>query len=153
MIIAIDPGVTGCLTALDEDGDIVSHLQMPTIKVGTKNRVNSAEVAAWVKGLPEISHCYLEKVGAMPGQGTSSMFSFGHSAGIVEGIVSAIGIPLTLVTPQAWKKHAGLIGSEKDAARSRCVQLYPECREFDLKGKGQALADAVLIGRYGLSLK
>lgn len=60
------------------------------------------------------------------------------------------GIPLTLVTPQAWKRGAGLIGKDKDAARSRAVQLYPGLRVLDFKGKGGAVADAILIGLHGL---
>ena len=150
MIIAIDPGTSGCLVAVSETG-IVSWLHMPVIKVGSKNRVNAAAVADWVRNHDYADHCYIEKVAAMPGQGVSSMFSFGHAAGLVEGVVSGAGIPVTLVTPQQWKKHAGLIGKDKDAARGLCAQQYPKCRELDLKGKGQALADAVLIGHYGLS--
>src|SRR5690606_14340133 len=91
------------------------------------------------------------QVGAMPGQGVSSMFTFGHAAGVVEGLIQGLGIPYTLVTPQAWKRRAGLIGSDKDAARSRAIQLYPGVRVLDLKEKGQAVADAMLIARYGLN--
>lgn len=150
MIIAIDPGTSGCLVAVNETG-IIDWLHMPVIKVGSKNRVNAAAVAAWVREHDHADHCYIELVAAMPGQGVSSMFSFGHAAGLVEGVVSGASIPVTLVTPQAWKKHAGLIGKDKDAARGLCAQQYPNCREFDLKAKGQALADAVLIGHYGLA--
>mgnify|MGYP001773512367 FL=1 len=150
MIVAIDPGTTGCLVVLNTNGDIQAFMHMPVIKVGSQNRVNGAAVAAFIND-HKPTHCYLERVSSMPGQGVSSTFTFGHSAGLVEGVVVGAGVPLTLVTPQAWKKHAGLIGQYKDAARSRCVQLYPACREFDLKAKGQALADAVLIGRFGLS--
>ena len=88
----------------------------------------------------------------MPGQGVSSTFTFGHSAGVVEGVVAGAGIPLTLISPQSWKKHAGLIGKDKDAARSRAIQLFPSLRILDLKGKGQAIADALLISRLGLCL-
>lgn len=151
MIISIDPGTTGCIAAVNSQG-IVDWMRMPVIKVGSKNRVNGAALAQWLRKHSDADHCYIEKVGAMPGQGVSSMFSFGHSAGIAEGVVVGAGIPMTLVTPQAWKKHAGLIGKDKDAARGLCAQRYPDCREFDLKAKGQALADAVLIGLYGLSM-
>jgi crossover junction endodeoxyribonuclease RuvC len=85
----------------------------------------------------------------MPGQGVTSMFNFGHSCGTVMGVLGAMGLPHTLVTPQAWKKQAGLIGTDKDAARSRAIQLWPKWRELDKKGKGQALADAALIAAYG----
>jgi crossover junction endodeoxyribonuclease RuvC len=54
-----------------------------------------------------------------------------------------------MVTPQKWKKAAGLIGTDKDAARTRAIQLWPNWRDLDKKGKGQALADAALIARYG----
>lgn len=61
----------------------------------------------------------------MPGQGTASMFSFGHAAGVAEGVVTALGLPLTLVTPQAWKRAAGLIGSDKAAALAVASRLFP----------------------------
>lgn len=157
MIIGIDPGCSGALVIMHDDGELVDTLLMPTIKVGTKSRVNGAAIKGWLNGWfgtyhEHGWHAYLEQVGAMPGQGVSSMFTFGHAAGLVEGVVTGAGIPLTLVTPQAWKKKAGLIGQDKDAARSRAIQLYPGCRLLDLKGKGQALADAILIARHGISL-
>lgn len=149
-IIGVDPGITGSVSVLTDTGEYVDHMLMPKMKVGTKNRVNSAALLAWLRQYECAESCYFEKVHAMPGQGVSSMFSFGHSVGIVEGIVVALGIPITLVTPQSWKKKTGLIGKDKDAARTRAIQLYPELRELDLKGKGQALADSILIARANI---
>ncbi|EOH6201919.1 TPA: crossover junction endodeoxyribonuclease RuvC [Citrobacter farmeri] len=151
-VLGIDPGCSGALVLITEQGGYIDHLAMPTIKVGTKSRVNGAAVAAWVRQYG-ITHAYLEKVGAMPGQGTASMFTFGHAAGVAEGILQGLNIPYTLVTPQAWKKSAGLIGSDKDAARSRAIQLYPGLRALDAKAKGQAIADALLIARHGIGIK
>lgn len=151
-VLGIDPGCSGSLVLITEQGGYIDHLAMPTIKVGTKARVNGAAVAAWIRQYG-ITHAYLEQVGAMPGQGTASMFTFGHAAGVVEGILQGLNIPYTLVTPQAWKKSAGLIGSDKDAARSRAIQLYPELRVLDAKAKGQAIADALLIARHGIGIK
>lgn len=163
MIIGIDPGGTGALVALDAHGYIIDTLLMPTIKVGTKTGINAAAIAAWLKTLTEDSQvkwrAFIELVNAMPSgppgakraMGVGSAFSFGKAAGLVEGVIIGAMIPVTYATPQAWKKHAGLIGTEKDAARSRAIQLYPSCRILDLKGKGQAVADAILIARYGLS--
>ncbi|EPC6068882.1 crossover junction endodeoxyribonuclease RuvC [Enterobacter hormaechei] len=152
VVLGIDPGCSGALVLVTERGGYIDHLAMPTIKVGTKSRVNGAAVAAWVRQYG-ITHAYLEQVGAMPGQGTASMFTFGHAAGVAEGILQGLNIPYTLVTPQAWKKSAGLIGSDKDAARSRATQLYPELRALDAKAKGQAIADALLIARFGIGVK
>ncbi|HDT5685602.1 TPA: hypothetical protein QIZ94_001220 [Enterobacter kobei] len=151
-VLGIDPGCSGALVLVTEQGGYIDHLTMPTIKVGTKSRVNGAAVAAWILKCG-ITHAYLEQVGAMPGQGTASMFTFGHAAGVAEGILQGLNIPYTLVTPQAWKKSAGLIGSDKDAARSRAIQLYPELRALDAKAKGQAIADALLIARFGIGIK
>ncbi|MBE0126754.1 crossover junction endodeoxyribonuclease RuvC [Citrobacter amalonaticus] len=151
-VLGIDPGCSGALVLITEQGGYIDHLAMPTIKVGTKSRVNGAAVAAWVRQYG-ITHAYLEQVGAMPGQGTASMFTFGHAAGVAEGILQGLNIPYTLVTPQAWKKSAGLIGSDKDAARSRAIQLYPGLRALDAKAKGQAIADALLIARHGIAIK
>lgn len=150
--LGIDPGCSGALVLITEQGGYIDHLAMPTIKVGTKSRVNGAAVSAWVRQYG-ITHAYLEQVGAMPGQGTASMFTFGHAAGVAEGVLQGLNIPYTLVTPQAWKKSAGLIGSDKDAARSRAIQLYPGLRALDAKAKGQAIADALLIARHGIGIK
>lgn len=152
MIVGIDPGRSGALVLIKSMGGYIDHLNMPTIKVGTKSRVNGAAVAAWLRKC-DVDHAYLEQVGAMPGQGTASMFTFGHAAGVVEGVLQGLSIPYTLVTPQAWKKSAGLIGSDKDASRSRAIQLFPELRALDAKAKGQAIADALLIARHGIGLK
>lgn len=128
----------------------VAHLEMPTVKDGKSSRVNAAAIAAFLRtGNRLYTHAFIEKVGAMPGQGVTSMFTFGDACGVVRGVVAGAGIPYTMITPQAWKKSAGLIGSDKDAARSRAIQLYPELRVLDEKGKGQAIADALLIARHG----
>lgn len=158
-ILAIDPGVTGALVILDRDtGAYVDHLLTPTIKVGNKSRLNGAAITGWFSQHIEPDHAFLEHVNAMPGgggkgpkMGAGSAFTFGHAAGYVEGVITGAAIPLSLVSPTKWKKHAGLIGTDKDAARSRAIQLYPDLRVLDLIGKGQAVADALLIGRYGIS--
>lgn len=155
-IFAIDPGVSGALVCYHRATQSVSWRLTPTIEVGVKGtkRVNAMEVARWFKSFERHTSdfCFIEKVGAMPGQGVSSMFSFGHSAGVVEGVVTALGLPVQLVSPQAWKKHWGLIGQDKDAARVLCVDLYPDLSELKLKGKGQAISDAILIAKFGESL-
>lgn len=153
IIIGIDPGCTGSIVALNADGSFNDAMPMPVFKLGKKTRVNGTAIAAFLRnygGMPV--KAVIEQVGAMPGNGVSSMFTFGHSAGVVEGVMHGMEIPYQMVTPQAWKKSAGLIGSDKDAARTRCIQMYPGLRVLDLKGKGQALADSILIARYGAGL-
>lgn len=149
LIIGVDPRNSGALVAL-EDGAPISWLQMPTIKVGKSSRVNAAAVAAWIHDLPELpTMAYIEDVHAMPGQGTVSMFTFGHAAGIVTGVIAGLGIPYIMSQPARWKRAAGLSGTEKDAARGMAARLLPGWRELDTKIRGQACADAALIARTG----
>ena len=133
---------------MDRRWNLIEWDPMPVIKVGKASRVNAAALADMLRDFDD-AEAYVEQVGAMPGQGVSSMFSFGHAAGVVAGVLGALLIPVTLVTPQNWKKRAALIGKDKDAARTRAIQLWPAWRDLDLKGKGQALADAALIARFG----
>lgn len=150
MLIGIDPGCSGAAVALTADHSLIQALLMPTFKNGKSSRVNGAALAAFLRQYNVYgAHAYLESVHAMPKQGVSSVFTFGHAAGVAEGILQGLGIAYTLVPPQAWKKRAGLIGQDKDAARSRAIQLWPTWRDLDLKGKGQALADAALIAKFG----
>ena len=146
-LIGVDPGASGAIVIL-EDGVPIEWCTMPVMKVGSATRVNAAALAAFFDD-SVAEHVYVEQVGAMPGQGVASMFNFGHNCGTIMGVLGALSIPHTLVTPQAWKKAAGLIGTDKDAARTRAIQLWPDWRELDKKGTGQALADAALIARYG----
>lgn len=145
--IGIDPGASGAIVIMGNN-ILIEWAAMPVVKVGSATRVNSPALAAMLRGF-DAGHAYVEQVGAMPGQGVASMFSFGHAAGVVMGVLGALEITTTLVTPQAWKKRAGLIGTDKDAARSRAIQLWPDWRALDKKGAGQALADAALIARFG----
>lgn len=149
-LIGVDPGVSGAIVVLQSAAcpDPVEWIRMPTIKQGKSSRVDAAAVARFLGGF-DVAHAYIEQVGAMPGQGVTSMFTFGHAAGVVEGVVAAQMIPITKVASQAWKRRAGLVGADKDAARSRAIQLWPAWDALGKKGEGQALADAALIARYG----
>ena len=150
IVIGIDPGCSGALVALDAilmrpAGWILA----PTVKLGNSTRIDAAAVARWLAyWSPITTEVVIEQVQAMPGQGVTSMFTFGHAAGVVEGVVCGAMLPHHKVTPQAWKKGVGLIGTDKDAARSRAIQLWPWWKELGKKGAGQALADAALIAYH-----
>lgn len=148
MRLGVDPGIHGALVLL-EDGQPVEWTVMPTVKTGAATRVSAAALAAWLRKHP-VEHAWVEHVSAMPGQGVVSMFSFGHACGVIQGVLGGLQVPYTLVPPPTWKRRAGLIGTDKDAARSRAIQLWPAWRDLDSKGKGQALADAALIALTGL---
>jgi len=146
-VIGIDVGASGAIVLL-EDGQPIEWTAMPTYKVGTATRVNAAALYDFIASCCA-THVYIEQVHAMPGQGVVSMFNFGHSCGTVMGVIGAMGLPSTLVTPNSWKREMNLIGTDKDSARSRAIQIWPKWRDLDKKGKGQALADAALIALAG----
>jgi crossover junction endodeoxyribonuclease RuvC len=95
-----------------------------------------------------IHHVFVEDVGPRPGQGTVSMFRFGYASGAIAGVVTALQLPLTFITPRAWQKAAG-IGPAPDEARQRASQLYPEIAGRLTRKRDGHRADAVLIARYG----
>jgi crossover junction endodeoxyribonuclease RuvC len=149
--IGIDPGLSGAIVIF-ENGSPTKWYKMPTMKIGAANRVNASALAAIIR--PSIyadieTRTYVEQVSSMPGQGVASMFSFGHSAGVIQGVLGAFRMPVKMVTPQSWKKAAGLIGKNKDASRTLAIQMWPDWRELDKKGVGQAYADAAFIALYG----
>ena len=149
--IGIDPGLSGAIVIMEENSPI-EWQRMPTMKTGSANRVNAPALAAMIKPylyLDKPLHAYVELVSSMPGQGVASMFSFGHSAGVIQGVLGAFEIPVTMVTPSQWKKRAGLTGQDKDASRTLAIQMWPFWRELDKKGAGQAYADAAFIAVYG----
>lgn len=151
MIIGIDPGASGAIVALTDDFQPVEWMRMPTFKHGKSTRVNGAELARFIHDLPqEVFVGYVESVSSRPGQGVASTFNFGHSLGVVEGVLSALSIPTTMVTPQYWKGRAGLIGKEKDDARAMAIRRWPKWAELGKIGAGQAYADAAFIAIYGV---
>lgn len=153
VIIGIDPGLTGAIAKIDHHG-LREIADMPTMKVGTgkvKNQVNGAALSSLLKmWLGEYDKneimVLIELVHAMPKQGVGSVFSLGHTLGIIEGVVAARGYPSQSVTPGSWKKHFSLT-ADKDQCRTVAQKFYPDApltRKMD-----HNRAEAILIARYG----
>lgn len=146
-VLGVDPGIKGSMVVLQNDQPI-EWIEMPTYFVHSSNRVNAAAAAHWINIL-QIDEAVVELVNAMPEQGVTSMFTFGHAAGTIMGVLGALEIPTSLVHPRVWKKRAGILGLGKDASRYKAISLWPHWKELDKKLKGQAFADAALIARFG----
>ena len=151
IILGIDPGLSGAFAFLDTRDMTVTLEDMPTVEIlrnkKRKNEVNAAQVANVIAGRG-IRHAFLERVGAMPGQGVTSVFSFGRSTGILEGVLAAYDIPTTIITPQEWQKVAA-VRDGKDAGRLRAAQLFPSSSSFFARKKDNGRSDAALIAWYG----
>ncbi len=154
LIIGIDPGISGSICFF-QDGKIIDVVEMPTMTEGKKNKkqVNGSqifnEISARIKRLDNKDiKVVVEQVSAMPGQGVTSMFNFGQSFGILKGICSAMQLPIYFVRPAKWKKYFNLINSEKDASRTRAIEIFPYFSSHLSRKKDSNKADAILIACF-----
>ena len=154
LIIGIDPGISGSICFLD-NGKILDVIEMPIMTDGKKNKkqVNGSqvynEISKRIKQFEKNQiRVVIEHVSAMPGQGVTSMFNFGQSFGILKGICSAMQLPMYFVRPAKWKKHYNLINSDKDASRTRAIEIFPYFSSHLSKKKDSNKADAILIANF-----
>ena len=154
LIIGIDPGISGSICFF-EDGKILDVIEMPTMTEGKKNKkqVNGSQIYNEIlKKVNKLEtndiRVIVEQVSAMPGQGVTSMFNFGQSFGILKGICSAMQLPIYFVRPAKWKKYFNLINSEKDASRTRAIEIFPYFSSQLSKKKDSNKADAILIASF-----
>lgn len=151
--VGIDPGVSGGVAAmLDEKLLWARDMPVTLYKSGksTKKKVSPSVLADWfTRELPRLpDHAIVELVGAMPGQGVTSMFNFGQSYGVILGVLGALYIPVTPVRPQAWRKAAGVHGDKKHS-RSRAAELFPANAADFARVKDDGRAEAALIAYSG----
>ena len=154
LIIGIDPGISGSICFM-ENGKIIDVIDMPTMTEGKKNKrqVNGSQIFNEISkrinvNQIENTRAIIEQVSAMPGQGVTSMFNFGQSFGILKGICSAMRLPMYFVRPAKWKKYFNLINSEKDASRTRAIEIFPYFSSQLTKKKDANKADAILIASF-----
>ena len=154
LLIGIDPGISGSICFF-EDGKILDVIDMPTMAEGKKNKkqVNGSQVYNEIsKRVEQIDKreikVIIEQVSAMPGQGVTSMFNFGQSFGILKGICSAMQLSMYFVRPAKWKKYFNLINSNKDASRTKAIEIFPYFSSKLAKKKDSNKADAILIASF-----
>ena len=154
LIIGIDPGISGSICFF-EDGKIIDVVEMPTMTEGKKNKrqVNGSqiynEISQRIHKLENHEiRVIIEQVSAMPGQGVTSMFNFGQSFGILKGICSSMQLPMYFVRPAKWKKYFNLINSQKDASRTKAIEIFPYFSRQLSKKKDSNKADAILISSF-----
>jgi len=147
MILAIDPGAKGALAFFDVRACTLEVLDIPTVQVkrGQKLKLEiSPQMAAAIISARKPMVAVMEKTGAMPGQGVSSMYQFGRSVGMLEGILAALQIPVSYVSPQVWQKDVGARDG-KDGNRARAAELYPAYAGEFARKKDDGRADAALM--------
>ena len=143
--IGIDPGKKGGVAYIC--GDTYGAYPMPNTRRELFDLLNemTADTSHAVRAIVESVH-------AMPGQGVTSMFTFGKGCGEILGILTALGTEIYEPTPQAWKKVM-LAGTDKgkDASIQMAENIFPE---IQLVPKGcrkpnDGMAEAILLAEYG----
>lgn len=137
----IDPGKDGAMAIISphEDTRVICF--------------EPEEYKFWIgycSSFEESTKCCLERVGAMPKQGVTSMFKFGENYGFIQGLLTAYGIPYELVTPQRWKKEFGITG-DKNSSIAVCKRLFPDVslrRTERCKKDHDGMAEALLMAEY-----
>jgi len=154
LIIGIDPGISGAICFF-ENGEVREVIEMPTMAEGKKNKrqVNGSqtynEISQRIKNISKKDiFVVIEQVSAMPGQGVTSMFNFGQSFGVIKGICSAMQLSTFFIRPAKWKKYFNLIKSEKDASRTKVIEIFPYISSYLSKKKDSNKADAILIASF-----
>ncbi len=154
LIIGIDPGISGAICFF-EDGQVKELINMPVMAEGKKNKRQINGSQTYNEILKRINKhskkdiiVVIEQVSAMPGQGVTSMFNFGQSFGVLKGICSAMQLPMFFIRPAKWKKYFGLIKTEKDASRTKVIEIFPYISSELSRKKDSNKADAVLIASF-----
>ena len=151
LIYGIDPGYTGAITLYCPKTNDIEVYDMPTMPSAKGKTVLN------MHGILEILQpeddgarvAFMEQVGAMRGQGVSSMFRFGEQYGALQMALAATKTPTHYVTPQKWKGHFGLIKSDKGVSRGLAMQRFPKYADKFNRVKDDGRAEATLIALYG----
>jgi crossover junction endodeoxyribonuclease RuvC len=145
--LGVDCGLSGALAVVETINGIptlVDVIDMPIIGSGAKARVNVLAVVEWIRRHAP-SACYLERAQAMPKQGASSGFIYGRSVGAIESAVMLCEVPLSIVEPSTWKRSLRFNGGDKEGARQRAIELFPQQHAFLARRKDHGRAEAALL--------
>jgi Holliday junction resolvasome RuvABC endonuclease subunit len=155
MLIGVDPGAGGAIALIDETGRIVAIADMPTVEVRGRRRVDPVALAALLREWAPRA-AIVEEVHSQPNDGHVGAFAFGKATGVALGVLATLGVSVTEVPPQEWKRamrvpSADTSAKRKEASRARASQLLPAAapKWWPLK-KHNGRAEAALIGLFGL---
>jgi hypothetical protein len=150
IIVGADPGATGAFAKLDPVNYTVEIYDMPTFEIKTGAKKKTVLDHTGIGNILEdkrIFQLYVEEVNARVGEGVVSSFSFGARFGAILGACGGLKIPVTQVRPALWKSTLK-VPAEKDAARYRASQLFPQCSKAWSRKKDDGRAEATLIAFY-----
>lgn len=137
--LGIDPGVSGGISVLNDDGTVVIAAKMPTT-----DRDLWDLVRIYTPRLACRSSAVIERVGPHPKEGVHSVFVFGQGYGRLVMALTAAMIPFSEVAPQVWQRVMQCrTKGDKNVSKRRAQQLFPAVKMTHL------LADSLLIAEFG----
>jgi len=147
--IGIDPGISGAIALYAPKAAWLEVHDMPVLPRGNKGKsqVDGYAVADIISSAGASPSVMIERASASPGAGVASMFNYGFGAGVIEGVVCALNVHLTYVTPATWKKHFRLT-RDKGLSRSLACQRFPKYSELFRRVKDDGRAEAALLALY-----
>ena len=152
LIIGIDPGAHGAIAILDEAGQLLDVIDMPSTPEANGRTATSAPLLATILARSHARIAFCEFVGARPTDAKVAAFSFGRARGVIEGCAGALGLPIVFLTPSTWKRLADIPpgGEHKDLARTRAIARWPTHAELFRRKCDVDRAEACLIAAAGL---
>jgi crossover junction endodeoxyribonuclease RuvC len=154
-ILGADLGIRGSIVVIEITDSaapvIVMAVDIPVVGSGAKERVDCAAIRDCIVRYKP-TRAYLERAGAMPRQGVSSVFKYGRAAGAIEAAITLSEIPAEFVEPSVWKRFFKLPGKDKELARQKALQLFPAAHLLFSRKKDHGRAEAALIALFGARL-
>jgi len=153
IFVGIDPGLSGAIARLDSASGEVRIEDVPTFEVKrngkAKREIDYHSLARILDDMAKEpgTRIVIEGVGAMPGQGVSSVFAFGKAFGVLIGVSAATFCPIDFVSPAKWKRDMGVTAS-KDGSRAKASMMFPRYSELWRRAKDDGRAEALLIALY-----
>ncbi len=133
----MDPGVSGGLACLDDDGTVVAVYPMPATEIEILTILG-----AWAHG--DKTSAMLEGVHSSPQMGVVSAFTFGAGYGYLRCALDAAGIAWQTVYPVKWQNALRCrSGGNKNITKAAAQARWPSVKVT------HKLADALLIAEYG----
>lgn len=152
LVIGIDPGAHGAIAVLDEGGQLLDVVDMPSTREANGRTATNAPLLAGILARAHARVAYCEFVGARPTDAKVAAFSFGRARGVIEGCAGALGLPIVFLAPSTWKRVADIPpGVEnKDVARTRAIARWPAHADLFARKCDVDRAEACLIALAGL---
>lgn len=152
LILGIDPGLDGALALVElSGGGLVEIYDVPVLILKNKRELDRYTLARIIDShCHEIAEAWIERVWARPGEREIQAFAFGAVYSALCQACCDSFLPLHEISPQAWKKAAGLpVGGDKDESRKAASIQWPaSCGRWPAK-KHHGRAEAALIAAHG----